>query len=84
MGYPLVTVICDKCGKEYSRLLREIEPPRYDYKYIYIYWLPKGWTVRNTEDGDGPEPEKVFVMCDSCEKEFKLTVRYFTPKGDKK
>lgn len=77
MSRPRVTVSCDKCGKEHSQLLRDVKT--WENRPIPKNWLPEKWTLHNTEDGDGPEPDKVFVLCDTCEAEFQLSVRDFKP-----
>lgn len=77
MSRPRVTTKCDKCGKEDSRLLVDIQT--WEDRPVGKDWLPTAWRVHNTQDGIGPEPDKVFVLCKECEEEFQLSVRDFKP-----
>lgn len=72
MSKPKIVTICDKCGKEDGQELRNLE-------VITRYWVPKGWAIYNTQDGNGPEPDKIFTLCDKCELAFKLSIREFKP-----
>lgn len=77
MSRPVLTTSCDKCDKKDSRSLDEAKA--YAGSYVYINWLPEKWALHNTQDGDGPEPDKVFVLCSDCEHAFKLSIRDFQP-----
>ncbi len=79
MSKPELTTSCDKCGKVDTRTLQEAAPKGNNGNYVYAGWLPVKWALHNTEDGDGPEPDKVFVLCDDCEGKFQLSVREFKP-----
>lgn len=73
MGKPIVTTLCDKCGKVDERPLKSC------HKYaeqgiVYANWLPGGWSFYNTE-----EPDKTFLLCDECEKKFQLSIIEFKP-----
>ncbi len=78
MSRPRIFVDCDKCGTEYDRLLKDVEnTPLTDKHYIYLNWLPPHWHLHNTEDDEGPEPHKIFILCDKCEEKFQNSVRTF-------
>jgi hypothetical protein len=77
MGKPQITTVCDKCGKKHETDLWGAKS--LVGNYVYTDWLPKGWALHDTQDGDGPEPNKTFVMCERCERQFQLSVRDFKP-----
>lgn len=50
--------VCTRCGKRDTQPILAYQTPS--------AVLPKGWAEYDTQDGDGPEPEKQLVFCGDC------------------